>query len=277
MSRVRTHLTLYLDLLSRDLRQPSKPVMSYVEAHSDDVTSLSFHPTVPSILLSASSDSLVAVSDIRKIDEDDSVLGVINTGASVARAGWGGSSTTRPKAELEGEELPLSDLPPLGALWSVSDMQTIGIWEADGWEEVLSPQDVRQGEVLLTPDWKTEFIVDASASSQLINSGDSIGLFCGNQDGSSALIEIPNQAGRDWTMHCRLTGAHSEIVRSVLWDLSNRCLFTGAEDGQICGWQLGGIGDEASMQDISAPASSHQHASTGAVKEERVRTSYRPY
>ncbi|UZJ54760.1 hypothetical protein CBS101457_004080 [Exobasidium rhododendri] len=259
-----------------DLRKASKPVMSYVEAHSDDITSLSFHPTIPSVLLSASSDSLVAVSDVRKTDEDDSVLGVINTGSSVARIGWGGSSAIRPRAELEGEDILSSDLPAIGAFWSVSDMQTIGIWEADGWEEVLAPQDVRMGEVLMTPDWKTEFAIDASADSRLIQSKDSVGLFCGNQDGSTALIEIPNEAGKDWTIHCRLTGAHSEIVRSVLWDLDNKCLFTGAEDGQICAWQLTGLG--ASSPEVLLPnATSKQDRSTGAVKEERARTSYRPY
>jgi WD40 repeat protein len=260
----------------RDVRQASKPVTSYVEAHSDDITSLSFHPAVPFVLLSASSDSLVAVSDIRKTDEDDSVLGVINTGASVARAGWGGASAIRPKAVLEGEEDTPSDVPALGAFWSISDMQTVGIWEADGFEEVLSSQDVRRGEILLTPEWRTEFVIDASAGSQLFNSKDSVGLFCGNQDGSAALIELPNENGRDWTMHCRLTGAHSEIVRSVLWDLDNSCLFTGAEDGQICGWQLGAQG--APSQDAALSASTlQQERSTGAVKDERARTSYRPY
>jgi WD40 repeat protein len=252
--------------------------MSYVEAHSDDITSLSFHPSVPFVLLSASSDSLVAVSDIRRTDEDDSVLGVINTGASVARAGWGGSSTTRPKAAMEGEEQIQSDVPPLGAFWSVSDMQTVGIWEADGWEELLSPPDVRQGEaMMMMPAWKTEFVVDASADSQLIQGRDSVGLFCGNQDGSTALIEIPNEEGKDWIMHCRLTGSHNEIVRSVLWDLNNQCVFTGAEDGQICGWQLNGEDSQESSHALANLTPNTQSRSTGALKEERSRATYRPY
>jgi WD40 repeat protein len=232
---------------------------------------------VPFVLLSASSDSLVAVSDIRKTDEDDSVLGVINTGASVAKAGWGGSSTTRPKAEPEeGIDKIESDVPALGSFWSASDMQTVGIWEADGWEEVLPPRDVRQGQVLTIPQWKTEFVIEASADSQLIANKDSIGVFCGNQDGSAALIEIPNEPDKDWVMHCRLTGAHSEVVRSALWDLSNQCLFTGGEDGQICGWQLTGQ-SETALDTSSASLSSNQQSSLGAVKEERNRATYKPY
>ena len=248
--------------------------MSYVEAHSDDVTSLSFHPAVAHILLSASSDSLVAVSDTRKTDEDESVLGVVNTGASVARAGWGGCSTLRPKTALEGEEATQFDVSPLGAFWSVSDMQTVGIWEADGWEQVLAPRDVRNGEAaFMAPEWKTEYVVDASADGRLINnSSDSLGLFCGNQDGSTALIEVPNDPVKDWIIHCRLRGAHSEVVRSVLWDLERRSLFTGAEDGQICAWQL--EGEQQPFQPLSL---STQQPSTGARKEERSRATYKPY
>lgn len=254
-----------------------------MEAHSDDVTSLSFHPTVPFALLSASSDSLVAISDIRKTDEDDSVLGVINTGASVARAGWGGSSTFRPKAILEGEEgkeEAQSDVPNLGAFWSVSDMQTLGIWEADGWEELLSPCDVRQGETNpMTLPWKTEYVVDAGADSQLLQSRDSVGVFCGNQNGTTAFTQIPNQAGQDWVMHCLLTGGHSEVVRSVLWDVKNSCVFTGAEDGRICGWQLADDNNSvtATAMPLGTPLSSSHQKSPGALKEERQRPMYKPY
>lgn len=255
-----------------------------MEAHSDDVTSLSFHPTVPFALLSASSDSLVAVSDICKTDEDDSVLGVINTGASVARAGWGGSSTFRPKAILEGEEEELvdqNDIPNLGAFWSVSDMQTLGIWEADGWEELVSTCDVRQGETdPMKLPWKTEFVVDAGADSQLLQSRDSVGLFCGNQNGTTALIQIPNQASQDWIMHCLLTGGHSEIVRSVLWDVNNSCVFTGAEDGRICGWQLAGDGNSVEETPIkleTPPSLSSFHQKSPGAFKERQRPMYKPY
>lgn len=254
--------------------------MTYVEAHSDDITWLSFHPTVSFALLSASSDSLVAISDIRKVDEDDSVLGVINTGASVARAGWGGSSTARPKVKIEDDEgtAALLDIPDLGAFWSVSDMQTVGIWEADAWEELIPPVDVRVGEAVVASQWRTEFIVDANADSQLLQSSDSVGLFCGNQDGSTALIQVPNQPEQDWTMHCLLTGGHSEPVRSVLWDVKNACVFTGAEDGLICGWQLGGEAqDHVDKNLTSLSISPMQHKAPGAVKEERSRSTYRPY
>jgi WD40 repeat protein len=264
------------DLFERDLRHPSKPVTTYVEAHSDDITSLCFHPSVPFALLSASIDSLVAVSDIRKTDEDDSVLGVINTGASVARAGWGGSSTIRSKVKAEDDAEGIAlDIPDLGAFWSVSDMQTVGIWDADAWEEYIPPIDVRAGEAVVASTWKTEFVVDASADSQLIRERDSVGLFCGNQDGSTALIQIPNQADQDWIMHCLLTGGHTEPVRSVLWDTKNACVFTGAEDGLICGWQLSGDSQDPLDTLISLPPA--QHKSPGAVKEERSRSSYRPY
>lgn len=255
------------------MRKGTKPIVTYIETHSDDVTWLTFHPKVSHVLLSASSDSLAAVSDVRKLDEDDSVLGVINTGASVARLGWGGNSKIRPK--MISEDTPgISDIPDLGALWSVSDMQTFGVWEADAWEEVLAPVDIRDAEI---SDWKTEFIIDATTDTQLTQDRDSVGVLCGNQDGSAALINVSTLPEQPWTMQCRLRGGHSEVIRSVYWDLNNSCVFTGAEDGRICGWQLNGTTQipEEDTKITTPPA--FQERSPRPVKEEKSRPTYKPY
>lgn len=114
------------------MRAPAAPVHTYSESHSDDVTSLSFHPSSShsEILLSGSTDGLLCTYDTRIADEDDAVLSVGNTGASLARAGWGaaragagaGAATPGPDAaERRG----------LGGAWAVSDMQTLSVWDAD--------------------------------------------------------------------------------------------------------------------------------------------------
>lgn len=229
-------------------------MLTYAEAHSDDITSLDFHPTVSSVLLSAASDSLVAVSDTRQADEDDSVLGVINTGASVARAGWGGSRRTYAKQQLsdgdvQGSSAPaaLASMPSLGAFYSLSDMQTLGIWEADGFSELLPVRDVRQTQSIQgLGGWQTEYVIDATSDSTLLENGEGVGLFCGDQAGSMALIEIPHVDGNagtapsDWAQHCLAVGGHTEVVRSVAWDASTYVLYSGGEDGRICAWSLSG-------------------------------------
>lgn len=226
----------------------SAPMFTYEEAHSDDVTGLSFHPETPFALLSASSDSLIAISDVRQANEDDSVLGVINTGASVARAGWGGSARKFPKVDPVDDAAQSLDIPPLGAFWSVSDMQTVGVWEADSFNELLSPCDVRRtkpkGALAMDsePVWETEYVIDASSDASLLENSEGVGIFCGEQGGGMALVEIPNaqSSRKDWALHCRTAGGHSEIVRSVAWDASTYTLFSGGEDGRICAWGLSG-------------------------------------
>lgn len=262
----------------RDVRQTAAPVLTYEETHSDDITALAFHAAVPSALLSASSDALVAISDTRQANEDDSVLGVTNTGASVARAGWGGSARHFPKAPPASDDdeqgdaaqaSPRPELPGLGAFWSMSDMQTLGIWEADSFSELLPPSDVRQtqaarGALAVTANtgglgsttdngtsssaWQSEYIIDASTDASLLENVEGIGLFCGEQNGGMALIEVPNmlhgssgeERRRHWLLHCRTEGGHSDIVRSVAWDAEHYVLFSGGEDGRICAWSLAG-------------------------------------
>lgn len=127
-----------------DLRHSAVPILSYTESHSDDVTTLAFHPRSgwEHLLLSGSSDGLAAVYDLTiGADEDDAVLAVGNTGASIARAGWGGAPAgvgqlfVKPGEEedqLDGlEEHQKKPRRGLGGAWTVSDMQTVGIWDAD--------------------------------------------------------------------------------------------------------------------------------------------------
>ncbi|PWN31243.1 WD40 repeat-like protein [Meira miltonrushii] len=250
-----------------DIRKPDVPVLSYLETHSDDITSLDFHPTLHNILLSAASDALIAISDTRQQNEDDSVVGVINAGASVARAGWGGSSKVYPKASPvdDDEEISssASNLPPLGAFYGVSDMQTVGIWEADGFSELLPVRDVRQTQMETNipthRHWQTEYAIDANYDSSLLENSESVGLFCGEQNGGMALMEIPHDnnnsqssSSPNWSLHCLTSGGHADIVRSVTWDPASYILYSGGEDGRLCAWSLSG--DQSSAQSNAAAA-----------------------
>ena len=100
----------------RDLRT-LKLAHTWIEAHSDDITALSFHPTVPHLLLSASVDGLINTHDIRVASEDDSIMSTAQVGASVSQIGW---------VSLEGQ----SGLPPTG-VWSSTTIETVQLWDAE--------------------------------------------------------------------------------------------------------------------------------------------------
>lgn len=72
----------------RDQRNTSAPLRSYIDSHTDTVTSLQLHPTLPTLLLSSSTDGLVNIFDISQADEDDALYQVINHGSAIAHAGF---------------------------------------------------------------------------------------------------------------------------------------------------------------------------------------------
>jgi WD40 repeat protein len=74
--------------LPRDQRNVSAPLRSYVESHTDTVTSLQLHPAHPTLLLSSSTDGLVNIFDIAQEDEDDALYQVVNHGSAIAHAGF---------------------------------------------------------------------------------------------------------------------------------------------------------------------------------------------
>lgn len=74
--------------LSSDLRSTSEPLHTYLEAHSDDVSTLAFHPTEDHLLLSGAMDGLSSIIDVRIADEDDAILYTANVGASLSKVGW---------------------------------------------------------------------------------------------------------------------------------------------------------------------------------------------
>lgn len=75
-------------MTSRDQRNPQKPVLELVESHTDTVTSLELHPSLPTLLLSSSTDGLVNIFDTSKPDEEDALYQVINHRSAVAHAGF---------------------------------------------------------------------------------------------------------------------------------------------------------------------------------------------
>jgi hypothetical protein len=110
-------------LSCRDTRNPKNPVYSHASTHSDDITHLSLLPSTSSflspsssrilpsrLLLSSSTDGLVALSDYKESDEDEAVQAAENWGQSVAAAG----------AYLHKGAMKV---------WARSDMDGVALWD----------------------------------------------------------------------------------------------------------------------------------------------------
>lgn len=97
--------------------------------HSDDITHLSILPSSSTflarssnralpehLLLSASTDGLVALSDLKESDEDEAVQSAENFGQSIAQAGF---------YERQGKM----------RVWGRSDMDAVGVWQVGKGDE----------------------------------------------------------------------------------------------------------------------------------------------
>jgi len=71
-----------------DQRSPAAPIRSYIDSHTDTVTSLQRHPSHPSLLLSSSTDGLINIFDTSQAEEEDALYQVINHRSAIAHAGF---------------------------------------------------------------------------------------------------------------------------------------------------------------------------------------------
>lgn len=112
-------------ILYYDTRNPKTPAYSHASTHSDDITHLSLLPSTSTflrttsssggpplpdrLLLSASTDGLVALSSMKETDEDEACLAAENWGQSIASAGsWMHKGTMK--------------------VWARSDMDAVATW-----------------------------------------------------------------------------------------------------------------------------------------------------
>ncbi|KAJ4490235.1 WD40-repeat-containing domain protein [Lentinula aciculospora] len=208
-----------------DPRQPAAPLRTHSSTHSDDITVVHFSPKRPGVLLTASSDGLVSLSNSDEVDEDESVINVGNWGCSISQAGW---------------------LPDGSRIWCASDMETFGTWSEE--LELLQSHDIRAPCLHSGPKtWVTDYLINACPSSP--SSDGNLDVFVGSNEGDIALLSnsdlaTPQSPGQ-WSLHKVWSTGHEGIVRSLMWDEQNQVLVTGGEDGKLCVWpglSQGGLG-----------------------------------
>ncbi|KAH6609433.1 hypothetical protein Trco_002779 [Trichoderma cornu-damae] len=199
-----------------DVRSKPSPRATYSEVHSDDVTSLAFHPSQPALLVSGSADGLVSVHDTAIADEDELTVQTLNHNASIHDAAF--LTPTEVFALSHDESF---------ALYDVAEERTDGSATQDFGDlrRVLGCQYV------------------ANVTTKMDGSGGILG--AGAQDKQNfELIFLAKTADNSWALDRNnrvvLPGAHgSEIVRSFCFFDDEQVVFTTGEDGNVKAWRAG--------------------------------------
>ncbi|GAA5904443.1 uncharacterized protein JCM6883_006493 [Sporobolomyces salmoneus] len=198
---------------------------TYTESHSDDITSLSFHPSpsLSHVLLSGSVDGVLNTYDIRIADEDDALQSTLQVGASIVDAGW---------MQLNGQG-------EMKGVWGTTTIETLQIWDADEQNLLHDLGDIR--DVALQP-WRSEYLIGAHYNPAL----GGVCLLAGTNSGDVAVLNASDP--QTWVMEQVLSGAggrtlatnrgHTDIVRCAHLNTETSTVVTGGEDGQICLWSV---------------------------------------
>ncbi|KAK9448227.1 WD40-repeat-containing domain protein [Limtongia smithiae] len=238
-----------------DLRSPSTtsksspaPLRIYADSHSDDVTALAFHGSVPHALLSGSTDGLITRYNTIHADEDDAVCQVVNTNASVRQTGFFDAP------------IPASRAGSL-ALWALSHMETFAVYAATDKAEESDNEgedDAAQEFGDIREAWNCEYVVGIDMRHRRIavgsNSTSKLSLIPFSYSYPSLSSSAPGVAPRfvpEFKHRSELLGAHGEeVVRCVEFG-ADGIIYSGGEDGIVKCWKEQ-KSDEHSEEPLSA-------------------------
>ena len=191
-------------ILFWDRRNLGSPVLDFTECHQDDLTTISFHPSNPTVCFSAAVDGLICVFDLKEMDEEESLKRVLNCGSSVSQFNIFGPNDSY--------------------LSCLTHVETMSLWNWNDGDCLKDHGDTRK----LVPSSDYAIGTHFNADDQ------NLYLFTGNQDGEIQINHVGLHEIRTLNV---LSSGHSDIVRCLSVVNSEAPLIvSGSEDGTISLW-----------------------------------------
>ncbi|WVQ63752.1 uncharacterized protein L199_001905 [Kwoniella botswanensis] len=261
-----------------DNRNPSQTIYLHSSTHSDDITNLSILPPTSTfqssassssrngplpqrLLLSSSTDGLIALSDLKESDEDEAVICTENWNQSIADSNW-----YLHKGKMK--------------FWARSDMDGIATWDlglgGEAGDELELQNHIeypsssfkfksfkppKQGPTITQTaseemeskiQLKSDYLIDVIPSLGVGKNGGAI-TAVGTNEGD--IILQHHSTSTDYSPSAYLLSGpsksrgHKDVVRALYHDLSNEAIYTGSEDGVISGWNLNSLPDKLVVGD----------------------------
>ncbi|KAF8936583.1 WD repeat-containing protein 89 [Dissophora ornata] len=220
-------------------------IKTYSESHSDDITNVKFHPANPARLMTGSVDGLICQFDLTDMDEEEGLLVVSNTGASINKIGYFG---------------PTSEY-----IYCLSHMETLSLWNSEDADAIHQFGDIRgvsNPALGLTLDYGIDCQYEAESGR--------LYLISGSNEGNINILHVKANS----LQLCQvLSGGHSEIVRSTCWDSKRGILFSGGEDARLGLW----TSNPSTASSPLAASASSRHGSPLQFKSEGKSARSSPY
>ncbi|ORY19200.1 WD40-repeat-containing domain protein [Clohesyomyces aquaticus] len=211
-----------------DIRKPTTPQLTLSESHTDTITTLSLHPSHPTLLLTSSTDGLLSIFDFSQPNEEDALYQVMNHRSAVAHSGF---------------LFPGTDIYALGTdeTLSIYALQSSKEEDEEPAPRVLG--DVRGPlgvEYVVKMHWVGDEVFVAGGK----HSENYLDLIPLEKSPASG----PLQYEFDVEKSIRLPGGHGEeIVRDVFTDVHSHTTYTCGEDGRLVAWKLSDADDNDVM------------------------------
>ncbi|KAI7897698.1 WD40-repeat-containing domain protein [Cokeromyces recurvatus] len=193
------------DLVFYDARNTSV-LHVFNESHGDDITEIQCHPLSPAQFISCSTDGILNNYDVTDFDEEEAMISAINSGSSVNKAGYFG-----PNAEY---------------LYCLTHIETFSLHTSEG-DVICDFGDVRGINVT-----EVDYAIDCNYDP--INQR--FYLITGNNTGTVDFFHV-NIGQLQHCQQLKMSGGHTDVVRSLYWNHPTQSILTGGEDGRLCAWQ----------------------------------------